>query len=526
MIPNFSFLFQYLKQQDINIDQNEFNFQIQSHPDYPSLLSVSDTLTFFNINNYATKLDVVDDLPDYSVALLNDPKEGVFLSFIERISSGYKYTKEEKTITVSNNEFIKLFGNIILIAEKPENEESKSNKKNSLYGALAILGLLYIPSILINGFYFATIPFLIIVLLGVYLSVEAISSELGIATKLSKAVCGATVNTDCSALINSTKSKLLDIISFTDVSITFFVAQLLGLLFFSLSGLMNEFYMLTLISLLFSLPATFYSFYLQKFVAKKWCPICISIIALLYLETIGVLLFNDIHFSITIPSFLYFALALIISLFSSLSFKKLLKNNFELKSKIAESNRFKRNYTFFKMALLAPGKINTTANIPAGDIILGNPDAKLKIVLITSPYCSYCSGAHEIMENILALHKNKVAIHIRFNVNPIYAEEKGLLVIYKLIDIYFNKGQDLFMKAMHTWFLNKDETVLNTFDDTTNPQINKFQLLLDQYVWNQKNNTVYTPAFIINDYFFPSQYSRNDLIHFINDLEDDESFHN
>jgi hypothetical protein len=50
MTENFLFLFHYLKKENIAVDQNEFVFQVQSHSDYPSLLAISDTLSFFNTN--------------------------------------------------------------------------------------------------------------------------------------------------------------------------------------------------------------------------------------------------------------------------------------------------------------------------------------------------------------------------------------------------------------------------------------------------------------------------------------------
>ncbi len=37
MTENFSFLFYYLEKENITIDKPEFAYQIQSHPDYPSL---------------------------------------------------------------------------------------------------------------------------------------------------------------------------------------------------------------------------------------------------------------------------------------------------------------------------------------------------------------------------------------------------------------------------------------------------------------------------------------------------------
>lgn len=70
---NFKFLFQYLEKEEIKIDQSEFLFQLQSHPDYPSLLSISDTLSFFSIENGALNIAVseISFLPNRFIALLN-----------------------------------------------------------------------------------------------------------------------------------------------------------------------------------------------------------------------------------------------------------------------------------------------------------------------------------------------------------------------------------------------------------------------------------------------------------------------
>ena len=47
MTDNYNYLFQYLEKENITIDKSEFSFQIESQPDYPSLLSITDTLSFF-----------------------------------------------------------------------------------------------------------------------------------------------------------------------------------------------------------------------------------------------------------------------------------------------------------------------------------------------------------------------------------------------------------------------------------------------------------------------------------------------
>ena len=66
MDQDFTHLFDYLQKEQITIDKAEFEFQIKSHPDYPSLLAISDTLSFFSIDNLATRLgsNQIDLLPE------------------------------------------------------------------------------------------------------------------------------------------------------------------------------------------------------------------------------------------------------------------------------------------------------------------------------------------------------------------------------------------------------------------------------------------------------------------------------
>jgi hypothetical protein len=85
MAVNFDILYQYLEKEKITIDKTEFEFQIQSHPNYPSLLSIADTLTFFNINNGAIKVDQtqIHLLPNFYIANLNVELSLPQLFFVE-----------------------------------------------------------------------------------------------------------------------------------------------------------------------------------------------------------------------------------------------------------------------------------------------------------------------------------------------------------------------------------------------------------------------------------------------------------
>lgn len=69
---NIQQIYFYLDFQSIVINKEEFKFQIETHPDYPSLIAFSDGLSFFNIPNIVIKLpfENVDNLENSFVVLL------------------------------------------------------------------------------------------------------------------------------------------------------------------------------------------------------------------------------------------------------------------------------------------------------------------------------------------------------------------------------------------------------------------------------------------------------------------------
>lgn len=524
MTDNFSFLFQYLKKEKITIDQNEFIFQLNSHPESPSLLAISDTLTFFNIINLATKINFEDiiHLPKNFVAIIKSDSNQ-FLAAIEKEGTGFKYQEDKKLIRVSENEFKNIFQNIVLLAEKEEGELITKKTNNLVMFALIFIGITYLFSIFTNDSSLLTILFIGFTGIGVYLSLEAISHEFGIQTKFSDAVCTISKNSDCDAVINAKKLKLLENFSFSEASITLFLAQILGLLLFTVSNKLSDFFSLTTIILLFSIPITFFSFYQQIVVAKKWCPICLAIISIIYVEIGTLFTFTNFIFVINTITVAYFILIFLGSYIATVFVKSMIKQNLDFKSKIIENNRFKRKYSLFKKALLSNDKVNEKIS-NSKNIFLGNPEAKLKIRIVSSPFCGHCKEVHEIIEEILNLHKDKVCFDLHFNFDISKSNEKSKKTHHKLVQIYLYEGQNIFMKALHNWFENKDESKLMSIETSQVNDLKINKILFEQFSWNYENSINYTPAIIINNHLFPKEYDRNELIYFINDLEDDTDF--
>lgn len=517
-MQDFTFLFKYLKREKIAIDHDEFKFQIQTHAVYPSLLSITDTLSLFKIENLATQISPadIDDLPNAFVALIKpDDTFTPFLSFIERENDNYTYLYKGQTIHVSKQEFLRLFQSIVLLVE---NKLVYSYKKEVLY--VALLGLIFACSIFINAISILSFCLFILGLLGTYFSVEAISEEIGLKTKFSQTICAASKELDCAAVIHSKKIFLFDRINFSNLSLTFFGSQLLGLLLLTISNQLVSFYHLSTISVILSLPFVAYSIYHQLVVIKKICFICIAITVLIVFELIILLLFNQLSIQLNLTSILYYVLAIACLYTGVVVGKKTIKAKLYFEAQTRDYKRFKMRYSFFKVSLLESKKIN---DYPIQNtLILGYPNAKLKIIVILSLFCEPCKIVYSLLETILQQFGDKVCFDLRFNFD---SEINNTLSLHQsLIHQYISNGSEVFQNIVHEWYESKNEENIKQIVYTKIDSNKTIELLQEQFLWNQANHINFTPAIIIKGHLFPKEYERNDLIYFINNLINDDEF--
>lgn len=287
-----NYLENYLYINKIKINLNDFYFQLDSHPNSQSLLSISDTLTFFNIENAALNIpfEEIELLPSYFIALLeniNDkPTFDRELYFLKKENNNYFIQTKNKFVKITNEELKKRWQNTVLLVEKKE--ENKSNKNNTPFSK--IVSVIFL---IMSVFYVVQLDntigsklFLILPVLGFILSISALKDLFGTKFELIDKFCNFSNATSCNSVINSKKWQLFKWFNFSDLSITFFTFQIISLLI-SIATKQNEIYFSFLkIILIFSFPIIGISIYYQKFIEKKWCPICLLISSVLISETL------------------------------------------------------------------------------------------------------------------------------------------------------------------------------------------------------------------------------------------------
>jgi glutaredoxin len=522
MSENFNYLFYYLDSESIIIDKSEFLFQIQSHPDYPSLLSISDTLSFFNVENCAFPLIFADleILPNRFIALINKGGNRK-LCFVEIKNSKYYITEDKNTVEIKVFDLEEIWSGIVLLAEKPEMEAPQS-KKNK-FQLVFLIGFLIAILIIILKFeenYFLKL-FFIFPVMGILISIAALKDLFGAESELINKFCNLTTSTSCESLVGSSKWKVFNYVNFSDLAIVFFFTQFFGLLIMMVNCTFMDFFAIQFGLLIASLPVILLSLYFQKFVEKKWCPLCLAIIATIILEFLYLMFTIDADSSFSLKSLILFLFVFSTTAFIWSYLKNILTNQKSLKEYQIKSNRFQRNYQIFKNTLIAKVK----SELPLTPIVLGNKEASAVITIITNPFCSYCKEMHEIMERILYKNSNDLQIRLVIKVDLNSLDDDTKLFFRILMNIYFEEGAEQFRYKMGEWYGNKKiQSWLQKYRSKRFDSAKIDSIYNNLNIFCTNKGYIYTPAIYINDFEYPTAYERSNLEFFVKEIVEDYNF--
>jgi uncharacterized membrane protein len=273
-------VFKWLRELKIPVSKSYLKEQLFSHPDYPSVLSITDTLNDLGIENAAVQIEKeqLAELPSPFIAHLNgNGGEFVVVNGIDRLEN-----------RVTN--FFKRWSSIVIAAEKPERWEHKQNsewlkKENAnqlvLITVLSVLVMLIFLSMAIS-FSLLFTGLLLIATAGIFISWMIMSKDLGIDNKIADELCGA--NADCNSVIHSKKGKPPFNVNWSDAGVIYFSFLLIILLIGSFDNSLPGIYQFLSLLALAAIPVTIISVYYQWRIIKKWCPLCLFTSLLLWLQ--------------------------------------------------------------------------------------------------------------------------------------------------------------------------------------------------------------------------------------------------
>ena len=526
MAENISFnhVFLYLEKESIAFDKDEFLFQIQSHPDYPTLLSISDTLTFFNIDNGAIPLEAsqIELLPDHFMGILREANDEPQLYYIHKKGEKYITIKDKIPFELDHETLKSRWFDLIFLIEKPDFENANSIKK---YKTLTVLFssciILFLLLYFTSNYTISRLLFLLFPSIGILFSIAALKELFGTKSTLINRFCNITTSTNCTAVVSSNKWKLFDRINFSDLSILFFSSQIFGLIIFLLSGNLLEYFAIQKILLLGSIPVLLLSLYYQKFIEKKWCPICLVIASIVLLEIGYLFLLANTPILISIKSIFIYAYVILATITLWMILKKMLLKQKESKEFQMNANRLLRNYTVFKNTLTITPKIEIPSQI---GMVLGNPESDSQITIITNPFCGHCKEVHEIVNTILDKHGDQIQVKVLFKTALELDNEETKKFFRILMTLYLENGEKVFTDALHDFFESKDVEAWNqTYQIPVNSE-KADAIYSEMNHWCLENQINYTPEIFLNGFKYPSEYDKENLAFYMNDFIEDTHF--
>lgn len=524
-----------LKELNVKVTAASVKADLQSHPDYPSLLSVGDVLLSYGVEYVSFKGDAahLKDMPAPFLAQLKGNDHRDVFSVVQSVENGtVRFFNPDKHFfeNISIEDFEKKWvSQIVLLAEAGEHAGEKDYTKkhraqlrNSAFTLAAILAIPVITliTIALNVMQHgraAWLPslFTLFTLLGCVTGFLLLWYEVDSHNPHLNQLCNFNKKANCHAVLQSKASKIWGI-KWSSIGITYFSGGLLALLF---SGITNS-SLLSILSWLniMAAPYIIFSIYFQWRVVKQWCVLCLTVQALLAAQLAttlaggwpGIVMQSGPSLTaLLIPVSVAF---LVPVLFLNL-FVPAYRHSKEGRGHKTELQRLKQDPQIFD-ALLAKQKTLTESSNGLG-IMLGNPHGSHKIIKVCNPYCGPCARAHKPLEELL--HNNPdLQVQIIFTASNREGDRQTAPVKHLLAIAQKGDARTL-ARALDDWYLadKKDyETFARKYPvngelETQGPMVEAM------YSWCSKTAIAFTPTIFFNNYQLPEMYNVADLKYFL-----------
>ncbi len=525
----------YIQRLKAPVTKTTLRQSLEENPYYPSLYSLSNVFSRFNIANESFNADEVnlDKIEPPFITYCSKQRNGNDFVLVTAITgTTVNYLAEgKKSREINRADFIKQWRKIVFIAEvnaqsgekdyelMQKREKVRRNRQAILHTGIALLACLTLYSFLSNAganLIIGAAAITIIKLLGIAITILLLVYEVDKTNSFVKGICAAGKQTNCDALLKSKAGKILGI-SWGEIGFFYFASTTLFLLFPSLA-FMNKLPWLAIASFL-AAPYIVFSLYYQWKVVKQWCILCLAVQTILAMELVWAIsnfwvAQNQLHISSLMSSsnpvpLEWIGIALLFPPVAWYLLKPILLSAKAAPGYLANYKRLLYNPEIFN------GLLQQQAAAPDGwqgiGIDIGNPQAIQTIIKVCNPYCGPCAQAHPVLEGIVRHNKN-VKLKVIFTASNKEGDIMGKPVKHFLA-IAAMQNPGLTEQAMDDWYQpgKKDYEAFAT-KYPVNGKLNEQEEKIDRMKkWCDEAEITFTPTIFINGYRLPETYSIEEL---------------
>jgi uncharacterized membrane protein len=506
---------------NVNVTKSTIRYTLNKHVDFPSLLSLSDSLDEWGISNAAIRLDNLSQLQELPTPYIapSSREKGAYL-IVEAINAG-KITHYEPVSSLRVTEpiidFSKHWSGVVLLTEKNEKSgevEYKANRLkeivNNIKLIFVVLSLILIALFLLNNIKKNLTEvgwiWLLTKSMGSIISLFLVQKYLGINSNFTNSICNLTGKNNCDSVLNSPGGSIGGYISLSEVGLIYFIGGFIQIIFACWQP--NIFYLVNIIAIL-ALPFIIFSLYYQAVILHKWCFLCLSILAVLAAE--GVMAIVTItKLSTSFALYYWLITGFLIPICLWIILKPTIKEAINVKYLRQKLDKLQTNYNLFD-ALLKQQDI-APEWLPNSVISFGDPKSKFSITVALNPFCKPCATIFEVLKKLLhgwiSLKVNIIIVACDGNKSNTYKLLKHLISLQ-----IEDKAED----ALSDWFLApKKDYLIWASKWPTNLELISDNEVDQHCIWSKQAQIKATPSVYINGYKLPPQYELENLRPIIN----------
>lgn len=524
----------FVHQLGVKVNDATIKTTLADHPNNGTVLALCDALTEWRIDNVGVRLEA-EDLPNVKIPSLTMMKNRSFVVLGE-VNDGQVHYLDMNQGWQSEKleDFVQKWIGITILATVNVNSGEKDyelNRKQAFIDGLRwpfmLVALLILVMVSIatgfniyNDTLSTWLPLLLVKTLGIGVGALLIIEHLDKHNPVVMKLCGFSTITSCQEVTESPAGTLFGWLSMAEVGLFYFIGSTLTLTFALTSSSGDLLTVLLFLALLniTTLPYSLFSIAYQAIVVKKYCPLCVSAMVLFWMEFIifiSMLNFSLPTISMTAVSMILWGFLLPILVW--LGFRPSLMNSRKLPALQKTLNIFKGNPQIFNALLSNEKAVDTTPL--AGDLVLGDPKSPINIIMISSPYCRYCTPAFNALEKLINEFPEGVRVMVR-------VLDGGKRDISRRL-VSFSDNTELAAQALHAWYVqkNKDpDNWMQQFVDVETVDEATVEKRLDEInAWCKANEITGTPMFFVNGRKFPLILQITDVKYYLRTLFENAS---
>lgn len=487
----------------------------REYPYKNSLYGLSRMLLDYGVDNLALRLErdesELSELEAPFIAFANNE-----FVLVEELSSAHVvYCWRGKSIKLTVDDFLKTWSGVVLLAEKtgrskePQYREHlkaewfDKGEKTALF--VILLSLLFVSFFVDRPQSSVYLAFSSILnQAGLYVSWLLLLKQIGIQTEFGDKVCSLWKKSSCNDVLSTPAAKLFGIIGLSEIGMSYFISNLLVL---HCADPLTGYY--AWISIM-TLPFTVWSFCYQKFKIRIWCPLCLVVLGILWMNFLVNFLHGIPMVDITGLNLLFAGSLYLLPLLAINLLCRIFYGNSKMEDAQYKLNSLIANKDVFNALLQKSEKYLVDKSVSS--VCWGNKEASDMITVITNPHCDPCAALHRKLERFLERGGDRFCIQYVFTS---FNEELSISAKF-LIWAYAKNEEAVFLAILDRWYKEgkyRRESFFQEYGLELDRQVE--DEYARHYDFAMKNKIRSTPTILFNGYKKPEEYMLEDLLYIV-----------